>query len=104
MSVLKLLTVMALCLTLVESAKTGMAITEDELKDAMEEAEDVDDAIDYVHKELHKWGGDYKTILKGMPALKLMDNGITLAGSRDIQALAKAENRLAAAKQDVHEA
>merc|ERR1719218_201703 len=69
---------------------------------------------------LKKLGGDHKSILKDVPAIKMTDNGIRLAGSADIsghqltdsqlassaelQALAKAENRLAAAKEDVHEA
>merc|ERR1712159_63216 len=92
-----------------------------ELKEAMDEAEDVDDALDWTESRMKEWGGsNYKETLKGMPPLQLKDNGITLAGSRDImgktismeavaasaelQSLAKAENRLAAAKQDVHEA
>merc|ERR1712100_628777 len=57
---------------------------------------------------LKKWGGDHKSILKDVPAIKMTDNGIRLAGSADIsghqltdsqvassaelQALAKAEN------------
>lgn len=91
-----------------------------ELKEAMDEAEDVDDALDVVRHTMRDWGGDFQETLKGMPPLQLMDNGIALGGARDImgkvvdndllqgsaevQALAKAENRLAAAKQDVHEA
>jgi len=98
----------------------GMAISSNELKDAMDEAENVDDALDSTHALLKKWGGDHKSILQGVPALKMTDNGISLAGSADIAghqltdsqvassaeltALAKAENRLAAAKEDVHEA
>jgi len=97
-----------------------MAISTDELKEAMDEAEDVDDALDDTKKTLKKWGGNSKTVLEGMPAIKMMDNGIKLAGaagidghqvdadeianSKELQALAKAENRLAAAKQDIHEA
>merc|ERR1711903_331467 len=65
-------------------------------------------------------GGDFKKVLKHMPPLALKDAGVNLAGARDLmdnkvsntmmasskelQILAKAENRLAAAKQDVHEA
>merc|ERR1719335_89642 len=98
---------------------TQAGIDTAELKDAMDEAEDVDEALDWTNKKMKKWGGDYKTLLKGMPAIQLKDNGINLAGARDLmgkqnsasavassaelQALAKAENRLAAAKEDVHE-
>merc|ERR1712167_38148 len=108
----------ALCLASIAGA--AMIDTE-ELKEAMEEAEDVDAALDVVRKDMREWGGgDFKKILKGMPPLKLTDmGGINLAGARDLmgkritdnavaaskelQSLAKAENRLAAAKEDVHE-
>merc|ERR1719473_522388 len=85
----------------------------------MAEAEDTDSALEWTRHRLKKWGGDYKKILKGMPPLSMKDDGVSLAGARDLlgnkvkgdmmndkelQMLAKAENRLAAAKQDVHEA
>ena len=121
MKVLKLLIVALALMALFEMVSGAkMAISTDELKEAMDEAEDVDDALDDTRHTLKKWGGDYKKILKGMPALKMTDNGISLAGSagidghvvsakeiassKELQALAKAENRLAAAKQDIHEA
>merc|ERR1712216_1033797 len=88
-------------------------------QEAMAEAEDTDSALEWTRHRLKKWGGDYKKILKGMPPLSMKDDGVSLAGARDLlgnkvkgdmmndkelQMLAKAENRLAAAKQDVHEA
>merc|ERR1712216_441939 len=99
---------------------TRVGIDTAELKDAMDEAEDVDEALDWTNTRMKEWGGDYKKVVKNVPPMKMTDNGISLAGSRDMmgkqndaeliassaemQALAKAENRLAAAKQDVHEA
>merc|ERR1712100_982022 len=96
------------------AAGVTVGIDNADLKEAMAEAEDTDSALEWTRKHLRNWGGDYKKIL----ALK--DAGINLAGARDLmghtvsdsrmasnkelQILAKAENRLAAAKQDVHEA
>jgi hypothetical protein len=113
---MKVLLVAATIATLAGAAMIDTA----ELKEAMDEAEDVDAALDVVRKDMREWGGDYKKVLKGMPPLKMIDNGINLAGARDLmgkkvaasavaesielQSLAKAENRLAAAKEDVHEA
>merc|ERR1712093_167210 len=105
-------------------AKAGVGIDTAELKDAMDEAEDVDEALDWTNSALKKWGGDkahQRKVLKGMPPIQLKDTGgINLAGARDImgkkndaaaiseseelKALAKAENRLAAAKEDVEAA
>merc|ERR1711861_76121 len=103
-----------------EAAKAKVSINTNELKDAMDEAEDVDEALDWTNKKMKEWGGDYKKITKGVPPVVMKDMGINLAGARDMmgkqndasaiansaemQALAKAENRLAAAKEDVHEA
>merc|ERR1711988_237299 len=103
-----------------EAAKAKVSINTNELKDAMDEAEDVDEALDWTNKKMKEWGGDYKKIMKGVPPVVMKDMGINLAGARDMmgkqndasaiansaemQALAKAENRLAAAKEDVHEA
>merc|ERR1711998_205906 len=72
-----------------------------------------------MHKQLKGWAPDAK-IMKGIPPLEIKDDGIDLQGARDLmggavkltrlagshelQLLAKAENRLAAAKQDVHNA
>jgi len=116
MAVTKMVIIALALAVMAEAVKINTA----ELKEAMDEAEDVDDALDVVRHTMRDWGGDYKETLKGMPPLQLMDNGIALGGARDImgkvvdnsllqgsaevQALAKAENRLAAAKQDVHEA
>merc|ERR1711988_1423433 len=101
-------------------ARAQAKINNQELREAMEEAGDTDSALDWTNKQLRTWGGHYKKILKGMPPLKLKDNGLSLAGSTDLmgntvaestlasskelQMLAMAENRLEAAKEDVHEA
>merc|ERR1711904_183275 len=113
--------VLALAFAAIASA-AGVAVGIDnaDLKEAMAEAEDTDSALEWTRKHLRNWGGDFKKILKKMPPLALKDAGINLAGARDLmghsvsesrmasnkelQILAKAENRLAAAKQDVHEA
>merc|ERR1712205_286144 len=93
-----------------------MGIPDSEVKDDVTQG---DDRSAGLRGRLKKWGGDYKKILKGMPPLSMKDDGVSLAGARDLlgnkvkgdmmndkelQMLAKAENRLAAAKQDVHEA
>merc|ERR1711981_593958 len=106
----------------VEAARTRtmVKINNAELREAMEEAGDTDSALDWTNRHLKSWGGDYKKILKGMPPMKMMDNGMSLAGSTDLmgstvsestlasskelQILAMTENRLEAAKEDVHEA
>merc|ERR1711966_174617 len=88
------------------AAGVTVGIDNADLKEAMAEAEDTDSALEWT--------------LKHLPPLALKDAGINLAGARDLmghtvsdsrmasnkelQILAKAENRLAAAKQDVHEA
>merc|ERR1711959_178926 len=76
----------ALALVVMASA---VSINTADLKEAMAEAEDTDTALEWTRDRLKSWGGDYKKILKKMPPLQM---------------LARAENRLAAAKQDVHEA
>merc|ERR1712227_540340 len=116
MTALKVLFAMALVVAAVQAASLNTR----ELRDAMQEAEDTDSAIDWMHKQLKKWAPDAKKVLKGVPPLEIKDDGIDLAGARDLmgnavkiktlaashelQLLAKAENRLAAAKQDVHNA
>merc|ERR1711988_63723 len=121
MSVAMKLVLLALAMVaLSEAAKVAVGIDTEELKDAMDEAEDVDEALDWTNTQMKKWGGDYKQIMKDVPPIVMKDMGISLAGARDMmgkkndaqaiansaemQALAKAENRLAAAKEDVHEA
>merc|ERR1711968_359494 len=121
MQTVKVALVLLAMVSLAAASSAHAKIDTAELKEAMEEAEDVDSALDTTRETLAAWGGDYKNILKGMPPLVLKDEGgIDLAGARDImgkkvsarsisesaerQSLAKAENRLAAAKQDVHEA
>merc|ERR1711918_145091 len=120
MQTVKVALVLLAMVSLAGASRAHAKIDTAELKEAMEEAEDVDSALDTTRDTLAAWGGDYKNILKGMPPLVLKDDGIDLAGARDImgkkvsaksisesaerQSLAKAENRLAAAKQDVHEA
>merc|ERR1711990_1281161 len=112
----------ALVLGLAAAARvtTRVGIDNQELKDAMAEAGDTDSALDWTNKKLRAWGGEYKKILKGMPPMVLKDHGQALAGttdlmgktvknsalasSKELQILAKAENRLEAAKEDVHEA
>merc|ERR1712054_462633 len=116
MSALKVLFAMALVVATVQAA----SLNTKELKEAMQEAEDTDSALDWMHKQLNKWAPDAKKIMKKIPPLELRDDGIDLQGARglmgssvklkalaashELQLLAKAENRLAAAKQDVHNA
>merc|ERR1712216_847095 len=127
--VLFLLLVLAACALATQTLASAKAlakanaqarINNQELREAMEEAGDTDSALDWTNKQLRNWGGHYKKILKGMPPLKLKDNGLSLAGSTDLmgstvsestlasskelQILAMTENRLEAAKEDVHEA
>ena len=78
------LLLVALALACLLEMSAAASISTDELKDAMEEAENVDDALSETHKMLKKWGGDHKSILKDVPAIKMTDNGIRLAGSADI--------------------
>merc|ERR1711998_573091 len=119
---LKLVVLALAMLALSEAAQSMAGINTEELKDAMDEAEDVDEALDWTNKKMKKWGGDYKRIMKKhkVPPIDMKDMGISLAGARnmmgikndanaiansaEMQALAKAENRLAAAKEDVHNA
>merc|ERR1711988_1054079 len=116
MTALKVLIATALVAAVVQSA----SLNTKELKEAMQEAEDTDSALDWMHHQLNKWSPDAKKIMKKIPPLELKDDGIDLQGARDLmgsavklktlanshelQLLAKAENRLAAAKQDVHNA
>merc|ERR1711988_87937 len=116
MTAYKVLFAMALFVAVVQAASLNTR----ELKDAMQEAEDTDSALDWMHKQLKTWAPDAKKVMKGIPPLEIKDDGIDLAGARDLmghavkiktlaashelQLLAKAENRLAAAKQDVHNA
>merc|ERR1712146_358420 len=117
---LKVVVLALACAAMVSAAGVAVGIDNADLKEAMAEAEDTDSALEWTRKHLRNWGGDYKKILKHMPPLALKDAGVNLAGARDLmgnkvsnsamasskelQILAKAENRLAAAKQDVHEA
>merc|ERR1712093_389090 len=117
---LKVVVLALACAAMVSAAGVAVGIDNADLKEAMAEAEDTDSALEWTRKHLKNWGGDFKKILKKMPPLTMKDAGINLAGARDLmghsvsasrmasnkelQILAKAENRLAAAKQDVHEA
>merc|ERR1712188_224599 len=119
-AVMRLLLLALAMIALTGAVKVAVGIDTAELKDAMDEAEDVDEALDWTNHQMKEWGADYKTIMNKVPPLVMKDMGINLAGARDIMgkqvdasliaasaemtALAKAENRLAAAKEDVHEA
>merc|ERR1711924_35231 len=117
---LKVVVLALACAAMATAAGVTPGIDNTELKEAMAEAEDTDSALEWTRKHLRTWGGVFKKVLKHMPPLALKDAGVNLAGARDLmgnkvsntmmasskelQILAKAENRLAAAKQDVHEA
>merc|ERR1712159_726221 len=68
-------------------ARAQAKINNQELGEAMEEAGDTDSALDWTNKQLRN------TVAES-----------TLASSKELQMLAMAENRLEAAKEDVHEA
>merc|ERR1711939_1068727 len=73
------------------AAGVTVGIDNADLKEAMAEAEDTDSALEWTRKHLRNWGGDYKKILKHMPPLALKDAG--MASNKELQILAKAENR-----------
>merc|ERR1712093_611084 len=109
---LKVVVLALACAAMATAAGVTAGIDNTELKEAMAEAEDTDSALEWTRKHLRTWGGDFKKVLKHMPPLALKDAGVNLAGARDLmcnkvsntmmasskelQILAKAENRLAA--------
>merc|ERR1711998_454910 len=109
-SLVKTVVALAIVLVAVQAVKFNTAV----LKDAMEEAEDSDNALQWATSHMKKWAGDVEEVMRHVPPLKLKDAGINLQGARDLMGksinadasnnkelrlLAMAENRLAAAKQ-----
>merc|ERR1711918_308741 len=74
----------AFAVALVVAAVQAASLNTRELRDAMQEAEDTDSALDWMHKQLKGWAPDAKKIMKGIPPLEIKDDGIDLQGARDL--------------------